>query len=458
MNPRAPWSDPKSDALPRKGWRQFWRYLWLQYVNAFDEQQLRRLGNPWVMGISSVLVGAMALSLGYVPSLQRVTGLSHPWLVALLLECGYAAIMTGHFVHGWRFWLLNLVASWFWATATVMFAVLTRPPANYTGVAAYALAVVAVAGQGAFNWLFFGAYVLWPFVLSFWAPSELVLPVIFVFAIAAYGALAHGAGRQRLVLAQRDAALKEQLLLLTQRDSARSAQLLQANRLAALGRLSAGLAHELNQHIFSVRGFAQRLRRDNAERLGTGLDELQMIEQATERMSRVIDNVRRLSRAEKPRLDLIDPSEPVRQALSVVERQLIGHGIAVHWRTDAGRTPAVRANPAELEQVFLNLILNARDALCTLPSGTTRRLELGVEVKNDQVLLSVEDNGPGIAEEHRARLFEQGFTTKDAASGSGIGLWISRSFVIAAGGTIRFEPVPTGGARFIVELPSISTR
>ena len=90
--------------------------------------------------------------------------------------------------------------------------------------------------------------------------------------------------------------------------------------------------------------------------------------------------------------------------------------------------------------MFLNLILNARDALCTLPSTATRRLELGVETKGNQVHLSIEDNGPGIAEEHRNRLFEQGFTTKDAASGSGIGLWISRSFVIAAGGKLRFEP------------------
>ena len=331
MNSSAPLLDTKDQPTPRerKGLRQLHQYLWAQYVNAFDEQQLRRISNPWVMGSAGVCVGSILLAFGYVPSLQRVTGMRHPWLVALLATCGYAITAISLLARGWLYWLHTLANSLFWVTATVLLAVWSRPPTSYTGVVAYVLTLVAVAGQGAFNWLYFGTYVLWPLALSLWASPELVLPLLFAIASPVYFAVSAGVGRQRLIVAQRDAA--------------RNTQLLQANRLAALGRLSAGLAHELNQHIFSVRGFAQRLRRDSAERLGPGLDELEMIEQATERMSRVIDNVRRLSRAEKPRHDLIDPSEPLRQALSVVERQLNGHGIqCIGARTPGTRTRSAR--------------------------------------------------------------------------------------------------------------------
>ena len=114
----------------------------------------------------------------------------------------------------------------------------------------------------------------------------------------------------------------------------------------------------------------------------------------------------------------------------------------------------VRADPVELEQVFLNLILNARDSLCALPSSEVRRLELGVDANSKHVALTIEDNGPGIAPEHQGKLFEPGFTTK-AAEGSGIGLWISNSFVTAAGGRLRFEPITPRGARFVVELARV---
>ncbi len=423
------------------GLRRLIRYFVDQYVNALDEQQLRRIGNPWAMAAAAVLLGGTILAMEYVPWLQRATGLRHSWLIASLSICGYVTNGLLHFARGRLFWLLNLATASCYATPGILFAMFSQPPASTIGLIAYASTLVIAGTLGAFNWIFLIVFIVCPFAVSLWAPPERILPVLVLVAFPLYFQVAAGAGRQRKLVAQRDAL--------------RNAQLVQANRLAALGRLSAGLAHELNQHIFSVRGFAQRLRRDSADKPGSGGDELRMIEEATDHMSRVIANVRRLSRAEKPQRNPIDPTEPLKLALGLMDRQLKAHAIVVHWRANAAPSVTVRADPVELEQVFLNLIHNARDALCTLPTTVTRRLDLGVEIHGDQVLLSIEDNGPGIAQEHQNKLFEQGFTTKDASGGSGIGLWISQSFVKGAGGNLRFEPVSTGGARFLVEMPRV---
>jgi C4-dicarboxylate-specific signal transduction histidine kinase len=143
-----------------------------------------------------------------------------------------------------------------------------------------------------------------------------------------------------------------------------------------------------------VRGFAQRLRRASAERGGLWLDELEMIEVATERMSCVIDNVRRLSRTEPARRTEIDPLDSLQTAHNLVQRQLLDHAIDTQWILEQPLSRLALANPVELEQVFLNLLLNARDALCQIPVSVSRTLQIDVRVTPTTISLGFEDNGP----------------------------------------------------------------
>jgi len=148
----------------------------------------------------------------------------------------------------------------------------------------------------------------------------------------------------------------------------------------------------------------------------------------------------------------IDPLTPLDDALMLINEQLRLHGIEVERPAGDG-LPRVMGDQVKLQQVFSNLIMNARDALETLPKDRQRRLVLGVRAEGDRVVYSVEDNGFGISEEDQARIFDPFFTTKEVGKGTGLGLSISHGIVADHGGEIRYESVEGGGARFLVSLP-----
>lgn len=233
-------------------------------------------------------------------------------------------------------------------------------------------------------------------------------------------------------------------------------QLIQADKMAGLGRMVAGIAHELNQPLnfiqLAVTNLSARARRGmiDAERLAEKLDQVLAY---VGRAALIIQQMRVFGRpqSEPPRAVRLD--EAIGAVLTMVRPQLAGNGITVDT---AGVAPglAVLAQPNLLEQVLVNLLLNAQDAIRTRlarDGGDPGRIVLAASAQGDRVVLTVDDNGTGIAPEAAAMLFEPFFTTKPPREGMGLGLSISYEIVHDLGGEISAENTAQG-ARLTVRL------
>ncbi|MDE2059171.1 MAG: GAF domain-containing protein [candidate division NC10 bacterium] len=230
------------------------------------------------------------------------------------------------------------------------------------------------------------------------------------------------------------------------------AQLIQSGKLAAVGTLAAGVAHELNQPLMVIRGYAQELLWD--KRIGDEemRDDLQRIEAQTTRMTAIINHLRDFSRESKGRREVTDLNQVVKDSLTFLGQQLRTKNIAVVQELHPA-LPPVRADPLQIEQVLLNLITNARDAIEGAELGTiTVRTELA---SDSRIALSVTDSGPGIPEDIGPRIFDPFFTTKEVGKGTGLGLSICHGIIEEHGGELTMEsPVADGkGARFTIILP-----
>ncbi len=229
-------------------------------------------------------------------------------------------------------------------------------------------------------------------------------------------------------------------------------ELIQAGKLAAAGELGVSIAHELCQPITAIRTFAEMIGGGDGPVSPDDQDAIDRIVRATYRMERIAVNMRNLARQEGFRAAEVPASAPLDAALELLSAQLRKRGIAVHL-TVAEHVPAVRADESQLQQVFVNLLANARDALARREGAATKRIHLDVRGSDANVIYVVEDDGPGVAELHGERIFESFFTTKPRGSGLGLGLSLSRRIVENHGGTIRHERPEAGGTRFVVELP-----
>jgi two-component system NtrC family sensor kinase len=224
-------------------------------------------------------------------------------------------------------------------------------------------------------------------------------------------------------------------------------QLIRSEKLASVGRLSAGIAHEIGNPLSAILGLVELLQ------LG-GLSEaehaefLRRIRSETERIHRIIRELLDYSRSApveavlNQRADLV---QVVEEAVKLVSPQKDLRGITIERRL-ADAAP-VRGAAHELTQIVLNLLLNAADAV-----GGEGSILVEVEQLGGQVRLSVTDSGPGIPEALRDKLFEPFVTSKPAGKGTGLGLAVCLSLVERLGGTIRAENAAHGGARFVVEL------
>jgi C4-dicarboxylate-specific signal transduction histidine kinase len=233
-------------------------------------------------------------------------------------------------------------------------------------------------------------------------------------------------------------------------------QLIQAGKMAALGQLGAGIAHELNQPIQSIQGFAQRIRRHTEESIAEHADELEIIIKATYRMASIVQNIRLFARDSSFSLEPIEPICSVRDALTLLHRHLEDREIEVSWDAAEGSVPLVMGDQIKLQQVFLNLLQNASDALASASDGgRPKEIVIGWRCVEDRVVITIQDNGPGVAPEHESRLFDPFFTTKKAGHGTGLGLSISYGIIKEHRGELRYEPAPVRGARFSVALPCV---
>lgn len=235
-------------------------------------------------------------------------------------------------------------------------------------------------------------------------------------------------------------------------------QMLQTEKMAALGQLVSGIAHELNNPLTAIMGYAQLL-------LGKGLTEVQISEaervfQEAERARRIVKNLlyfARENRAERTRVEL---NEIIERTLALRSYELRVEDIAVECDL-APHLPATLADPYQLQQVILNLLVNAEQALLEARGHghvwiRTRHIIEGVADKErDRIILEVADDGPGIPPEIASRVFDPFFTSKPCGVGTGLGLSIVYGIVHQHGGDVAFGSRPGGGARFIVDLPVI---
>lgn len=233
------------------------------------------------------------------------------------------------------------------------------------------------------------------------------------------------------------------------RDS--QAQLIQAGKLAAIGQLTAGIAHELNNPLTSVLGYAQLLQEaDLDEQLRADLDK---IVQGAERTAHVVRNLLAFARQQKPERRLINVNDIVLSILDLRAYHLKVENIEV-IKELAHDLPSTVADPSQLSQVFLNLINNAQQAVVETHRGGTLTVRTEL-VNGDMIHVEVADDGPGIPLENMGRIFDPFFTTKEVGQGTGLGLSICYGIVQEHGGRIWAESLPGQGTTFFVELPVI---
>ncbi len=237
----------------------------------------------------------------------------------------------------------------------------------------------------------------------------------------------------------------EKVLKETQED------LIQASKLAALGQMSAGVVHELNQPLTAIRTFtaSSRLLLERNE-LGQVEENLTRTIQLTERMAKMTSQLKIFARKSGGEKKNISLKAALDQALALFEERICRDQVRVRLNLPTGLLP-IGGDHLRLEQVLINLVGNAMDAMDKIKDP---QLEIEATSGPEGLSLSICDNGPGIAEEHLAHLFEPFFTTKEVGAGLGLGLSISYGIIKDLGGTIRGENRPEGGAQFVIELPT----
>ena len=244
------------------------------------------------------------------------------------------------------------------------------------------------------------------------------------------------------------AGLLEALDRMARELEANQENLLQARKIAALGTLTAGIAHEINNPVNNIMLSAETLLETHGDVLDDDGRELaQDILGQAERAGDIVRGLLDFSRTEKAQISPLDPAAVVKSTLALLKNQIMIAGMAVREDLAPG-LPAVAGNLRYLQQVFLNLVLNAVQAT---PAGG----EITVSGRDDGefVRLAVQDTGKGIPPEQLPHIFEPFFTTKDPGKGTGLGLAVSYSIVKRMGGRIEVESEPGQGARFTVCLP-----
>jgi two-component system NtrC family sensor kinase len=248
--------------------------------------------------------------------------------------------------------------------------------------------------------------------------------------------------RMALSLKERDLVIKRQ----TEEKISRS------ERLAIVGRLAAGVAHQINNPLGGIMLFSNLLL-NKAPKEGLERENLERIFHEAQRCQKIVQGLLDFARHREPKLERADIGIVIDRTLQLVENQSMFLDISIERRY--GDVPPVDVDVSQMQEVFLNIILNAVEAMDgrgTL-TVTTETVDNG-----DNVRISIADTGCGIAEELVERVFEPFFTTKEEGKGTGLGLSVSRGFVEANGGNIWASSVPGKGTIFFIRLPASDER
>jgi C4-dicarboxylate-specific signal transduction histidine kinase len=227
-------------------------------------------------------------------------------------------------------------------------------------------------------------------------------------------------------------------------------QLVQAGKLATLGELTTGVAHELNNPLNNIGLFIgnvlDQMRMDRFDKASVR-GELENAMDQVRKATAIISHLRTFGRPAPVLLEQVDVDEVIERSLSLMQEQLRLRAIDVELDLCAEEL-IVLGNAIQLEQVFINLLTNARDALAESRGKTIR---IATSREGDLIKIHFADTGPGIPHELETRVFDPFFTTKEVGTGTGLGLSITYSILKEHGGRISVEP--GRGARFLIELP-----
>ena len=239
---------------------------------------------------------------------------------------------------------------------------------------------------------------------------------------------------------------------------ATQAQLTQAEKMKSLGQLVAGVAHELNNPIGFVHANLQLLdeyikkliesqgNQGDTERAREAITKLlERSREGTTRVKKIVQDLRTFSRMDHADLQVADLHEEIERTLRLMEPRFKNNIVV---ETDFGKIPRVRCYPGQLNQVFLNLLMNACDAIER--DGTIR---IRTRPTPDGVRLEFEDDGPGIPADVQNQIFDPFFTTKPVGAGTGLGLSLSHGIIERHGGRISVSSDPEGGTTFVIDLP-----
>ena len=279
--------------------------------------------------------------------------------------------------------------------------------------------------------------------------------VVWLFLLAASGFVGmYGTGfHARLAASLRSVRAAREAMALQFAESERVRG--HAERLALVGQLAAGVAHEINNPLAFVNANLAFVRLE-AERLpepgrGEVIQALHEAERGVERIQSIVRDLRVFARKDQEAPELCYLGEVVSDAALLARAS----SLVPLECTVARGLPPVRAVARHLSQVVLNLLVNAAHALEELPEGAERGVSLRVFADSGEVCVAVEDTGPGLPADLRDRIFEPFFTTKPVGKGTGLGLALSREYVERYGGRIVAENRPRGGARFTIRLPAV---
>lgn len=235
---------------------------------------------------------------------------------------------------------------------------------------------------------------------------------------------------------------------------AAQARLVEASKMRALGELVAGVAHELNNPLMASQTILHVMMR-NVPQDWPERERLELIRKCNDRIEKIVDHLREFSRQTKPEFQEMDINQPIENALMITGQQLLNHGISIvrHLTPDL---PRILGDANQLEQVFLNLIANARDAIEDA-EGNKKELTITTGLSEDEatpsILVSIKDSGVGIPPENMEKIFEPFFSTKPVGKGTGLGLSLCFGIVEAHGGRIDIKSRVGEGTKISITLP-----
>jgi two-component system NtrC family sensor kinase len=224
-------------------------------------------------------------------------------------------------------------------------------------------------------------------------------------------------------------------------------QLLHSEKLAAVGQLISGVAHELNNPLTAILGYSQLL--TSSGQMGQrGIEYADKLYKQAQRTHRIVQNLLSFARQHKPERVSVQINQALQETLALRDYDLRMHNVRVHLDL-AENLPVTSADPHQLQQVFLNMVNNAVDAI--LEHSIDGDLWVRTGFNGDRLCIEFTDSGPGVKD--ASRVFDPFYTTKPVGKGTGLGLSICYGIITEHGGTIRVRNIPARGASFIIELP-----